>query len=132
MRLNYFLTEFLFPNKFKVEKHPKDSDIIDATISLMRDSLDKKLSVEEMAATQNLSASHFSMLFRKATGMPPIDYFIHLKMQKACQLIYASNSKVKDIALSLGYDDPYYFSRVFRKNMGVAPEHYRLSSKGIG
>jgi AraC-like DNA-binding protein len=78
-----------------------------------------------MAKKINLSASHFSSLFRKATGMSPLDYFIHLKLQKACLLLYSTETKVKKVAGAIGYDDPYYFSRLFKKHMKLSPEQYR-------
>ena len=74
----------------------------------------------------NLSASHFSSLFRKATGMSPMDYFIHLKLQKACLLLYSSDTKIKKIAHTIGYDDPYYFSRLFKKYLNISPDQYRV------
>ena len=64
--------------------------------------------------------------------MPPIDYFIHLKMQKACQLLYADGVKIKAVASDLGYDDPYYFSRIFKKYIGTSPEQYRITAKNTG
>ena len=63
--------------------------------------------------------------------MSPIEYFIHLKMQKACQLLYTEDSRVKQIAALLGYDDPYYFSRLFKKYMNTSPETYRKSVRKI-
>ena len=74
----------------------------------------------------SLSASHFSSLFRKATGMSPMDYFIHLKLQKACLLLYSSSIKIKDVALAVGYEDPYYFSRLFKKYLKLSPDQYRV------
>jgi AraC-like DNA-binding protein len=76
-----------------------------------------------------LSTSHFSNLFRKATGMAPLDYFIHLKLQKACLLLYSSDIKVKKIAKEIGYTDPYYFSRLFKKYMKASPDQYRALQK---
>jgi len=132
MSLNYFVAQFLFPDKYLIADTDDKKDIITDSITNMRLNIGKKLTVEDMAGMHKLSCSHFSMLFRKATGMPPLDYFTHLKMQKACQLIYSNESKIKDIAVSLGYDDPYYFSRVFKKNMGQSPEQYKFSAKKLG
>ncbi|MDQ6480150.1 AraC family transcriptional regulator [Dyadobacter sp. LHD-138] len=132
MSLNYFIAQFLYPDKHLYPDIVGKKDIITESITYMRLHIDKKLTVEDMANMHKLSCSHFSMLFRKATGMPPLDYFTHLKMQKACQLIYSNESKIKEVALSLGYEDPYYFSRVFRKNMGQSPEQYKLTAKKVG
>ena len=64
-------------------------------------------------------------LFKQSTGYSPIDYFIQMKMQKASQQLNFSNLSVKAIAMNMGFDDPYYFSRRFRKIMGSSPKIYR-------
>ncbi|SDD83483.1 transcriptional regulator, AraC family [Mucilaginibacter pineti] len=130
--LYHLVAIFLFPQRHIQNDKEDNGDIITKTINNMRSNLIKKLTVEDMAAQHNLSVSHFSNLFRKATGMPPIDYFIHLKMQKACQLLYANADKIKAVAGELGYDDPYYFSRIFKKYIGSSPEQYRVSAKNTG
>jgi YesN/AraC family two-component response regulator len=57
--------------------------------------------------------------------MSPIDYFIKLKIHYACQLLSQSDMKIKEIADKTGYDDPYYFSRLFKQVMGKSPKEYR-------
>lgn len=125
--LYHLIAAFLFPDKHIQMRRSDNPDIITSSILYMKDNLDKKVSVEDIAFIHRLSASHFSSLFRKATGMPPIDYFIHLKMQKACQYLYGDDVKIKRIAEELGYDDPYYFSRLFKKFMGISPEQYKMA-----
>lgn len=126
--LYHFLASFFFPDKNIKSEQSSGVDIINSTIIDMKNNIHKKLIVEDMASLHNLSSSHFSSLFRKATGMPPIDYFIHLKMQRACQLLYVNNAKIKEVAMDLGYEDPYYFSRLFKKYMGSSPEQYKLTT----
>jgi YesN/AraC family two-component response regulator len=57
-------------------------------------------------------------------------YFIHLRMRLACRLLDLSPRPVKTVAHEVGYADPYYFSRVFKKSMGLSPEKYREIKKG--
>ncbi|MBB6126780.1 AraC family transcriptional regulator [Mucilaginibacter lappiensis] len=130
--LHHLIAIFLFPQRHVQNNHENDGDIITKTINHMRSNISQKLTVEDMAARQSLSVSHFSNIFRKATGMPPIDYFIHLKMQKACQLLYTHDHKIKAVAMNLGYEDPYYFSRIFKKYVGSSPEQYRVTAKNTG
>jgi AraC-like DNA-binding protein len=125
--LYHLIATFLFPDKHIPTGSNVEPDIITRTIINMKENLGNRLTVEDMAKKHQLSSSHFSNIFHKATGMPPIDYFIHLKMQRACQLLYMNENKIKSIAMSLGYDDPFYFSRVFKKNMGISPEQYKLT-----
>nr|WP_067054540.1 AraC family transcriptional regulator [Mucilaginibacter sp. L294] len=124
-----FVATFLFPEGYYNPLKKDNSDIIDQTIDFMHMHIDKRLSVREMSAERSISDSYLTKLFRKSTGMAPMDYFIHLKMQKACQLLHADNVKIKDVAFELGYDDPYYFSRLFKRYMGTSPEPYRQLSK---
>lgn len=125
--LYHFLTTFIYPEKHIIPKEQSKENIITKTILYMRDNLHKKLSVDDMSSLQGLSSSHFSNLFKKSSGMPPIDYFIHLKMQKACQLLNHKDSRIHIVALSLGYEDPYYFSRLFKKFIGMSPELYKTT-----
>lgn len=127
--LYHFIATFSFTDKHILTQKKDGSNIVDDTILNMRSNIDQKLTVEDMARRHNLSSSHFSSLFRKGTGMSPIDYFIHLKMQRACQLLYAHDTMIKTVAMDLGYDDQYYFSRIFKKYIGMSPEQYRLTSK---
>jgi AraC family transcriptional regulator, arabinose operon regulatory protein len=98
---------------------------IDKALTFMRDQLYARPSLQEMAAHVGLSISYFSSLFKAHMGESPVDYFIHLKMQYACFLLETSEMPVKDIAFTLAYDDPYYFSRLFRKVIGTSPQNYR-------
>ena len=125
--LYYFVSSFLYPDKNVNEKKQDEKDLINNTILFMRTKLAEKLTLEELALMNKLSASHFSLLFKKSTGMPPLDYFIHLKLQQACLLLITSEIKIKTIATELGYDDPYYFSRLFKKYMKISPMQYRFS-----
>ncbi|MFT5481618.1 MAG: AraC-like DNA-binding protein [Halieaceae bacterium] len=83
------------------------------------------LELKELAATVQLSKFHFARRFKQLTGHSPIQHFIHLKMEFACRLLDSSNDSVKHIATAVGYDDPYYFSRLFKQVIGSAPSAYR-------
>lgn len=123
MCLYHFLSTFLYQSRhFEVID---DKDMVRETIAFMRDQLVSRFTVEDFAIRYELSVSHFSSLFRRSTGMSPMEYFIQLKMQRSCQLLLNGNTKIKDVAADVGYDDAFYFSRLFKKIMGVSPEHYR-------
>jgi transcriptional regulator GlxA family with amidase domain len=102
---------------------------IQQCITFMRQHLDQPLQVATLAARASTSPSHFFVLFKRVTGSPPIDYFIRLRMQRACQLLEAGLLPVKDVAAAVGYEDPFYFSRVFKSMHQVAPSHYRARSQ---
>lgn len=92
---------------------------------------ERNVELTELAqATSTLSLFQFARRFKAETGVAPIQYFIHLRMEHACRLLDMSETPVHRIARQLGYDDPYYFSRLFRKVIGVAPADYRKLARG--
>ncbi len=88
--------------------------LVAETIADMKLNLNQTLTVSEMAARQSISASYLTQIFKSVTGRSPMDYFIQLKMQVACKLLHNSNMKIKNVALEIGYQDPYYFSRILK------------------
>ncbi|MBZ0300463.1 MAG: AraC family transcriptional regulator [Anaerolineae bacterium] len=98
---------------------------LDSTLAYLRENIDQSVTLAEMAAHAELSVSHFSHLFKEQTGYSPMDYFIHLKMQHACTLLTLTRRTIREISFSIGYDDPYYFSRIFKKVIGSPPNAYR-------
>ena len=129
--LYHLIATFVFSQQQNQNSSSPEKAIIRETIDYMKNNLDKTIRIEDFADLNKYSVSHFSKLFRLTTGMSPIEYFIHLKMQKACQLLYTEDSRVKQIAALLGYDDPYYFSRLFKKYMNTSPGTYRKSVRKI-
>jgi AraC-like DNA-binding protein/quercetin dioxygenase-like cupin family protein len=125
MCLWHFLTTFLYNDKYGRSGKLTTKDATDIAIDYLSGNIDKILTLEEIASEVNLSSSHFSYLFKKKTGFSPIEYFNHLKVQKACQYLLFTNLRIKEISQELGIEDQYYFSRLFTKIMGIAPNDYR-------
>lgn len=91
----------------------------------MREHLAERITLGQLAEMTGLSPAHFATRYRKAAGVSPIQHFLHLKVERACQLLDTTNQSFASISRSLGYDDSYYFSRLFKKVMGQAPSDYR-------
>jgi AraC-like DNA-binding protein len=127
--LAYFLTSLCYLDKFNAATHKQEKDAVDLSIEYMRDHVQNLVTLESLAASANLSVSHYSNVFRQKTGYSPIVYFNHLKIQHACQYLQFTSLRVNEISLKLGIDDPYYFSRMFTKIMGVSPVDYRNKKK---
>lgn len=128
--LYHFVASFIFRNHNFSSFQKKDDNIINQAILFMRENIGSRLQVEDISSRFSYSASHFSSLFRKQTGFAPLEYFIHLKMQKACQMLDLTEMKIKDIATHVGYEDPYFFNRIFNKIIGTSPSEYRKTNKG--
>ena len=85
--------------------------------------------LEDLALSARLSVPHFSALFRHLTGYPPVDFLIRQRIRRACHLLDTSDQSISSIAETVGFKDPYYFSRCFRRIMGCAPLAYRQTVK---
>jgi len=93
--------------------------------------MEKPIRIPALGKIAGMSASHFYPLFKAATGCTPNDYFIRTRMRRACELLRGTQLSVKEVAAALGYDDPYYFSRLFKSVNGVPPREFRLATKGL-
>ncbi|MGN6213074.1 AraC family transcriptional regulator [Parafilimonas sp.] len=124
----HFLSSLLYEEKFNGTQTNK-LNAVSTAIELMKQRLGEVLALCDLADTSNLSVSHFSTVFKNETGYSPIDYFNHLKIQKACQYLLFTNMSIKEISFSLGIEDQYYFSRMFSKLMNVSPKEYRNRNK---
>jgi len=102
---------------------------IELSIAYMKEHLDQPLRVATLAAQASVSPSHFFALFKRRTGSAPMDYFTHLRMQYARRLLDGSSASVKEVAATMGYDDPFYFSRVFKSVNRLSPSQYRAMQK---
>ena len=124
-----FLSSFIFTDKFNFNFEEDHQNMIEQSIQFMQKNLDKGIKLEELSKHVNSSASHFSAIFKKKTGLPPIEYLNHLKIQKSCQYLQFTDLRIKEIASKIGIDDQYYFSRLFNKTMGFSPSEYREQRK---
>lgn len=123
--LAHFLGELNLQRCRGEQQTPKMEDILHETIEFMHQNIYNTLTLNELAQYARLSVSHYTNHFRKLTGMTPISFFNDLKIRKASELLHEPDRKIKDIANILGFEDPYYFSRWFKKTMGISPAAYR-------
>ncbi len=128
----HILSVLLFRNSVLPMKQRSESQRLDcdAVIEYMRSRLHEAVRLEVFAREAGLSVSHFSEMFRYQVHQSPMSYFTQLKIRAACRLLDLSGKSVKVVAMETGYSDPYYFSRVFKKVMGISPVKYRAIKKG--
>jgi AraC-like DNA-binding protein len=89
-------------------------------------------SLEDLASEAGMSAPYFCEVFRKQVGCAPRQFLIRQRIQMACALMHESNLTVAQIAARVGYEDPYYFSRLFSRHIGQSPRSYRREIEGSG
>jgi AraC-like DNA-binding protein/quercetin dioxygenase-like cupin family protein len=100
---------------------------VDETIAFMRHNLGQPCTLSDLARIACMSPTHYSNVFKRRQGCSPLQYLNRLKIQKACELLVSTNLQIQQVAHSLGFDDPFYFSRVFRSMVGKSPSTYRQS-----
>ncbi len=113
-----------------VRSQDSDSFDLEKLHSLMLARIHEQLDLDTLAASANLSKFHFVKKYKEITGTTPINHFIHLKIERACHLLDISSRTIAEVAFMVGYDDAYYFSRIFKKVMGISPTQYRKLQVG--
>ena len=103
---------------------------IEPCVRYMMQHLNQPLRAATLSARAGLSLSHFFALFKRATGRTPVDFLIRVRMHLAAGLLTGTNLKIKQVAELLGYDDQFYFSRVFKLFHGLPPREYRAQASG--
>jgi AraC-like DNA-binding protein len=109
---------------------PTAVEAVEASADWMRGHLSERVTLASMARSAGMSPSRYSEIFRQRFGFPPIDWFMRQRVQQACHLLDVTEEKVEIVGLEVGFRDPYYFSRCFRKVMGCSPRDYRSIAKG--
>lgn len=126
LSLPYYLSTFTSPEHFQKGSLAVASvTAADRAIKFMQQNLSRTVTLDNIAQSVHLSVSFFSRKFKQETGYAPIEYFNHLRIQKACQLLHFSELRINEVASQIGIDDPFYFSRLFKQQMGVSPAKYR-------
>ena len=115
---------------YQLEPGEEADDIIAAAIHFMKENIEKRIPLEEIARKLGYSVSYFSMRFKHDTGYSPITYFNQLKIQRACELLDFTPMRINQICYKIGIDDPYYFTRLFKQVMGLSPMQYKRQKKG--
>jgi len=125
-QLRHLLTEFALEVRRTQAVNQHSFNLV-AVQSFMLENLSQQLDLDTLAASAKLSKYHFSSKYKALTGYSPIRHFLNMKMEYACHLLDSGEPSVKEVAAALGYEDPLYFSRLFRRTIGMPPRSYRNS-----
>ncbi len=117
---------FYIRNQIKQTRSDNTSILIDkAKDYIMEHYKESDLSVDRVSSFLNVSANYFSALFKKNTGSTFVTYLTNIRLSKAVELLDTTDEKAYIIAGLIGYDEPNYFSYVFKKAYGISPSKYR-------
>lgn len=90
-----------------------------------RENLHQNVNIEELADELHVGYSYFRQMFRKYTGIPPTQYHLSLRIQRAKDLLTSTDSSFKEIANELGFESYFYFSRIFKEKSGKSPLEFK-------
>lgn len=100
--------------------------VVEQIVDYLDSHYSEKISLDQIARNMYLSPFYISKIFKSETGDTPINHLIRVRMEKARELLEQQRDiSVQDIALQVGYDDAYHFSKLFKKHFGESPSYYR-------
>lgn len=98
---------------------------LDQAVQYFQEHYNQPLSIKEYAAAHNLSEGWFIQNFKQYTNSTPAQYLLSLRIHNAKVLLESTNYNVTEISNIIGYENPLYFSRIFKKQTGFSPSEYR-------
>lgn len=98
---------------------------MDAAVKYFHQNYNKPISIEEFAISRHMSISWFIRNFKEYTNSTPAQYLLSLRISNAQTLLETTSYNIAEIAEIVGYDNPLYFSRLFKKQCGLSPSEFR-------
>ncbi|ADL41472.1 two component transcriptional regulator, AraC family [Caldicellulosiruptor obsidiansis OB47] len=111
------------------KKTYSSSNIVSQAIEYIKNNFKRNISLEEMSQVLNISPYYFSKIFKKSVGINFKEYLIKMKIEHAQKLLIETNMPIKEIAYEVGFDDPNYFIKAFKKYTGSTPASVRNRNK---
>lgn len=119
--LVYLLLAEVHRLELRSEHHGEAELLVERAKFLMHENLYGQIDPGELGERLGAGRARFYEVFKSYTGLTPYQYFLHLKINRAKEILGSEGASVKEAALRLGFEDTYYFSRLFRKKTGVSP-----------
>lgn len=114
-----------YPNEVRFKNTDDKQIIIDTALNYLSINYSQKICAQEVAELCNLSRFQFARLFKKVVGSTFQNYLLEYRINKAKKLLQIPNAKILDVAFSVGFTDPVYFTRVFKRIVGTSPSKFR-------
>lgn len=104
--------------------NPK-TDFIDTALNIINYNFCEKITIDYVATRLSLEPAYFSRKFAEYIGISPKKYILNRRMERAKELLSCSDASIFEIANSVGYEDQFYFCRIFKKMTSLSPSEYR-------
>ncbi|MBN2897176.1 MAG: response regulator [Clostridia bacterium] len=124
--------EYIFVSKIRSlieqinqERDQEMNSLIAKAVDFIKENYNQNITLDDVAKEINMSYHYFSKLFKTSTGKKFSDFIMDLRIEEAKRLLLNPEKSIKDICYEIGYNDPNYFSKIFRKVTGKAPTEFR-------
>jgi AraC-type DNA-binding domain-containing proteins len=107
------------------KKEEQTCGIISRAKQFIEENYNRDISLDDVSRIVDISPYYFSKLFKEETGENFIEYLTNIRMERARKLLQNRELSIKNICIDIGYSDPNYFSRIFKKQAGLTPTEYR-------
>lgn len=112
-------------NQILNKQHPAPNSCFNKLVAFVDGNYNRKLSLKELSSMFFINFTYCCELFKKVKGKTFSEYITHLRMQKALSLLRHSDLDIAEISIEVGYEDYYYFNKVFKQIHGISPKKYR-------
>ena len=120
---------FVLVQRSRLDKAPTMNSHLQEEMGIARryfqEHYNEDINIEEYALSRNMSVSYFLKKFKEVTTKSPMQYILGIRISNAVSLLESTDYNVTEISTIIGYDNPLYFSRIFKKQKGVSPSDYR-------
>ncbi|OAB36047.1 AraC family transcriptional regulator [Paenibacillus glacialis] len=128
LQVRGFFYQFVHRLLRQIQLSPEENSqhsLTEQVISFLSEHYQESKSIESLSLQLNYSPQYLSRKFKEKTGLSPIEYVIRLRLEKAQCLLLTTDASLQEIARNVGYPDLFYFNRLFKKYMGIAPGKFR-------
>ena len=124
-------TAFQLPTTFPQEQiKSADEKFVQELMKVIEQNLSQStMVIDDIASTFNMSRSLFNRKVKAILGCPPIDLVVNMRIKYALSLLETTDYNISEIAYRSGFNDPRYFSRIFKKTTGKTPKQYQLDKQ---
>lgn len=119
------ITEKESGNTVFLQEAESQNKLAEDIIKILKENVTSKLTINQIASKMNYSKAYIFRQFKTSMGMSIMDYYISLKIKTAKELISKSDYSIKEISDRLSFDTPNYFSKTFKKIVGITPSQYK-------
>lgn len=119
-----FFIELIRINEFRQKHFSKSKSEINNICQIMHQEYQKPRNVSQYADLCHLSVSQFHHIFKECTNKSPMEYINDIKIERAKELLSNTDLSMSEIAEFSGFCNQNYFSRIFKKNVGISPKKF--------